>query len=57
MMGISGSFRNFENRGRSEIRIDIQQSFRDITLVKQTISRIIRNWDGTSAGQEDTDRR
>jgi hypothetical protein len=36
MTEISRFFRDFENRERPEIRIDIQQSFRDITFVKQT---------------------
>jgi hypothetical protein len=36
MTEVSGFFRDLENGGRSEIRIDIQQSFRDITFVKQT---------------------
>ena len=60
MTEISGFFRNLEKRGRSEIRIDIQQSFRDITFVKQSYFQdhsIIRNSDGTPAGQEDIDRR
>jgi hypothetical protein len=37
MTEISGLFQKSRKTGwRSEIRIDIQQSFRDITLVKQS---------------------